>query len=87
MFTPVGMVPLDRPRRGCYKLVLEHGYSLFGSYLVLQIWVDVLVMHACQLFVALTLMFHLLIALHHINHGRIKVIMANLMLILWNESS
>jgi len=53
MFTPIGMVTLGRPGRGCYKLVPEHGYTLFGSNMVLQIWVNVLVTHACQLCVGL----------------------------------
>lgn len=45
--------------------------------------------HACMsvLCVALTLVFHVLVALHHIDHGSSKVIMRNLMSILWNASS
>ena len=37
--------------------------------------------------VALTLAFHVFVALHHIDHGSSKVIMRNLMSILWNASS
>ena len=45
--------------------------------------------HACILVVcvALTLAFHVLVQLHHIDHVSSKVIMRNLMLILWNASS
>jgi len=45
--------------------------------------------HACMIFacVALTLAFHVLVALHHIDHSSSKVIMRNLMLVLWNALS
>lgn len=45
--------------------------------------------HACMSVacVALTLTFHVLLALHHIDHGKSKVILSNLMSILWNASS
>ena len=45
--------------------------------------------HVCMsvVCVALTLAFHVLVALHHIHHGSSKVIPRNLMLILWNASS
>jgi len=65
MFTLVGMAILGRPGRGCYRLVSDHGYALFGAYIVVQMWVNVLFMYACSS----------------------KVIMRNLMSILWNESS
>ena len=45
--------------------------------------------HACTSVscMSLTLAFHVLVALHHIDHGCSKVIMRNLMLILWNVLS
>jgi len=45
--------------------------------------------HACMLVVCVALMlaFHVLITLHHIDHGSSKVIMRNLILVLWNASS
>ena len=50
-------------------------------------WVNVLVMHACQLDVCL-LELNSMGLLHYImiNHGCGKVLMRNLMLILWNAS-
>jgi len=49
MFTPIGMVTLGRPGRGCYRVVSKYACTLFRSYLVLQISVNVLVTHACHL--------------------------------------
>ena len=37
--------------------------------------------------VSLTLTFHVLVTLHHIDHASSRIIMSNLMLILWNASS
>jgi len=37
--------------------------------------------------VSLTLTFHVLVALHSVDHGCSKVVMRNLMLILWNALS
>ena len=37
--------------------------------------------------VALTFTFHVLVALHNIDHGSSKVIIRNLMSVLWNASS
>ena len=47
------------------------------------------VCHACMLVacVSLTLAFHVLVALHNVDHSCSKVFMRNLMLILWNASS
>jgi len=44
--------------------------------------------HACMLVacVSLTLVFHVLVALHHADHDYSKVVMRNLMLILWDAS-
>jgi len=44
--------------------------------------------HTCILVVcvSLTLVFHVLVALQHIDHGCSKVIMRKLMSILWNAS-
>jgi len=65
MLTLVGMVTLGRLGRGCIKVISEHGLTLFGSYLVLHIWVDVLVMHSCQLHVCL-LHLHSICLFHYI---------------------
>jgi len=42
--------------------------------------------HACMLVacVSLTLAFHVLVALHHVDHDCSKVVMRNLMFILWD---
>ena len=37
--------------------------------------------------VSLTLSFHVFVALHHVDHDCSKVVMKNLMLMLWNASS
>ena len=77
---PVGMVTLGRPRRG----VLQIGMRAW----LRSPWVNVLVMHACQLHVCL-LHLHSMCLFHciMIDHGCSKVPMRNLMLILWNASS
>jgi len=45
--------------------------------------------HACMSVASmvLTLSFHILVALHHMDHGSSKVIIKNLTSILWNSSS
>ena len=45
--------------------------------------------HACMsvVCVALTFAFHVLVAFHHIDLGSSKVIVRNLMSVLWNASS
>jgi len=50
-------------------------------------WV-VFVDHACMSVacVSLTLAFHVLVALHNVDHGSTKFFIGNLMLILWNAS-
>ena len=50
---------------------------------------EVCVGHACMSIacVSHTLAFHVRVALHNVNHGCSKVVMSNLMLILWNALS
>lgn len=54
-----------------FSLWVIFGATDMGEY------VDIACMSV--VYVALTLMFHVLISLHHIDHGIIKVIMSNLM--------
>ena len=51
-------------------------------------WMDSCVGHACVpvACVSLTLVFHVLVSLHRIDHCSSKAIMRNLMSVLWNAS-